>query len=65
VNGGSQAAKLLREAVTQYLERIQMDTHILRIDVRVYANMKKLFANAPRAYTANPRALAPFAATFS
>jgi hypothetical protein len=65
VDGGSQAAKLLREAVTQDLERIQLDTHTFRIDVRVYANMKKLSANAPKADTTNPRALAPFAAIFS
>lgn len=64
-NGGSQAAKLLKDAIGQYLRRIGLDKHICRIDVRVYANLNSLSKDVLKERSAQSRALAPFAAGFS
>lgn len=64
-NGGSQAAKLLTEAVRQYLPK----TRQYRIIARVYANMKGLSQDAVKAGVVQNnqggRVLGSFAVGFS
>ena len=59
-NGGSEAVKLLKDAVTQYINRLSPELWNFRIVARVYANLKSLDENEK-----GSRTLAGFAAVFS
>jgi hypothetical protein len=59
-NGGSEAGKLLKDAVVQYISRLSPELGDCRIVARVYANLKSLDRNEK-----GSRTLAGFAAVFS
>lgn len=73
-SGGSQAAKLLKEAATKHIAEHHSDIASGRITARVYANLKELSTNIVERHDVDhtrlklphyPRALGAFAAGFS
>ncbi|KAH7383245.1 hypothetical protein BKA66DRAFT_584843 [Pyrenochaeta sp. MPI-SDFR-AT-0127] len=63
-SGGGHAAKMLREAITEYIATLGLEEHICRIDARVYANLKGLSLEIIKTNTFS-RALGAFAGGFS
>jgi hypothetical protein len=63
--GGFMAAKLLKDAMTQYLQNLGLEKEGCRVIVHIYANLKSLSADVFKDGGAPSRAFAGFAAGIS